>query len=120
MLPRRKRYLQSSPKRTKPFREYSMTLLSVASPAVQTAAEIRQAGGEAIVVPGDVTAPDFPDRIVRATVDKFGGIDIIVNNAGTHSPPPQLKLLSKQALRTVNTKQRCCRLHLGWGDPQDH
>lgn len=42
----------------------------------QTAAEIQQAGGEAIVVAGDVTAADFPERTVKATVEKFGGIQI--------------------------------------------
>src|SRR5947207_1479687 len=31
---------------------------------------------------GDLTAPDFPQRLVNATVDQFGSIDIIVNNAG--------------------------------------
>lgn len=52
---------------------------------MQTAAEIKQAGGEAIVVPGDVTAEDFPGRIVKETVKQFGGIDIIINNAGRGS-----------------------------------
>ena len=33
-------------------------------------------------VPGDVTAPDFPQRLVETAIEKFGSIDIIVNNAG--------------------------------------
>ena len=32
---------------------------------------------------GDVTAEDFPKKIVQATVDKYGRIDILINNAGT-------------------------------------
>jgi 3-oxoacyl-[acyl-carrier protein] reductase len=51
-------------------------------PAEQTAALITAAGGEAISVPGDVTAPGFPDLIVNTAVEKLGGLDIIVNNAG--------------------------------------
>lgn len=52
------------------------------NPAEETAAAIRSAGGKAIVVPGDVTDPAFPAQLIKATLDAFGGIDIIVNNAG--------------------------------------
>src|SRR5574340_493783 len=52
------------------------------APAEETAAAIRTAGGKAIVVAGDVTDPAFPARLIQATLDAFGGIDIIVNNAG--------------------------------------
>ena len=51
-------------------------------PAGQTVGAILAAGGQAASVPGDVTDPTFPDRIVNAAVEKFGGLDIIVNNAG--------------------------------------
>src|SRR5260370_38077022 len=46
------------------------------------AANIRQAGGNGSVVAGDVTDPAFPAQLIKATLDAFGGIDIIVNNAG--------------------------------------
>jgi 3-oxoacyl-[acyl-carrier protein] reductase len=52
------------------------------APAEETAANIRDAGGNAIVVAGDVTDPSFPAQLIKATLDAFGGIDIIVNNAG--------------------------------------
>jgi len=45
-------------------------------------AEIKNAGGEAIAVVGDVGADDFPKKIVDATVNQYGGINHIVNNAG--------------------------------------
>lgn len=53
-----------------------------AEPAEEVAAAIRSAGGEAVVCPGSVTANGFADRFVAAAVDRFGGVDIIVNNAG--------------------------------------
>ena len=53
-----------------------------AAPAEETAAAIRNAGGTAIVVAGDVTSPEFPAQLVKSTLDAFGGLDIIVNNAG--------------------------------------
>ena len=52
------------------------------APAEETAAAIRNAGSKAIVVAGDVTDPAFPAQLIKATLDAFGGIDIIVNNAG--------------------------------------
>jgi len=51
-------------------------------PAGQTVADIVAAGGEAIACCGSVTAPDFAERFVHAAIDGFGGLDIIVNNAG--------------------------------------
>ena len=51
-------------------------------PAEAVVAEIKAAGGEAIAVPGDVTAPDFPDQLLRAAVDAYGKINVLVNNAG--------------------------------------
>ena len=53
-----------------------------AGPADETIAKIRALGSEARSCIGDVTAPDFGTRIVKDTLDAFGGIDIIVNNAG--------------------------------------
>src|SRR5712675_463928 len=52
------------------------------APAEETAAAIRNAGGKAVVVAGDVTDPAFPAQLIKATLDAYGGIDIIVNNAG--------------------------------------
>jgi len=53
-----------------------------ATKSEKVAEEIRKAGGEAISVAGDVTDPAFPDRIVKATIEKFGYLNHIVNNAG--------------------------------------
>lgn len=50
--------------------------------AERTADAVRATGGTAMVVAGDVTASDFPDRLVESALSGFGGIDIIVNNAG--------------------------------------
>jgi 3-oxoacyl-[acyl-carrier protein] reductase len=52
------------------------------APASETESAIRQSGGRAAHLAGDVTAPDFPQKLVDATLAAFGGIDIIVNNAG--------------------------------------
>ncbi len=51
-------------------------------PARETVAEIAARGGEAVACIGSVTAPGFAERFVNAALDAFGGIDVIVNNAG--------------------------------------
>jgi len=51
-------------------------------PAEETIAKIRALGSNAASCLGDVTTPDFGARIVKAALEEFGGIDIIVNNAG--------------------------------------
>ena len=50
--------------------------------AEATAKEIGDAGGRAVVCAGSVTDPEFPDRLVRTAAENFGGIDVLVNNAG--------------------------------------
>jgi 3-oxoacyl-[acyl-carrier protein] reductase len=51
-------------------------------PLFETGALIDSAGGTAKALPGDLTQPDFPQKLVDFTVNGFGSIDIIVNNAG--------------------------------------
>ena len=50
------------------------------------AAEIKAAGGEAIVVQCDVTSTQACDKAAQATKDAFGRIDILVNVAGGSGP----------------------------------
>ncbi len=50
--------------------------------ANETVEAIRAVGSDAIAVIGSVVEKDFGDRFVRAAIDVFGGVDIIVNNAG--------------------------------------
>jgi len=44
--------------------------------------EIKSAGGDAIAVGGDVGADDFPEKVLTATIKKYGHLNHIVNNAG--------------------------------------
>ena len=50
--------------------------------ADEAAEEVRSLGGEATVVAGDVGERATADAMVAAAVDGFGGLDIVVNNAG--------------------------------------
>jgi 3-oxoacyl-[acyl-carrier protein] reductase len=53
-----------------------------AEPAKETVSAIENAGGRATACVGSVTEDGFADRFVQTAVDTFGGLDIIVNNAG--------------------------------------
>lgn len=53
-----------------------------ATPAQQTVADIIAAGGQAVACVGSVTEADFAERFVATAIDTYGGLDIIVNNAG--------------------------------------
>jgi 3-oxoacyl-[acyl-carrier protein] reductase len=53
-----------------------------AAPASEAEAAIRTAGGRAASCAGSITQPDFPQKLVDATIAAFDGLDIIVNNAG--------------------------------------
>lgn len=50
--------------------------------AAEAVAEIEAGGGRAVSCVGDVTGADFGDRIVGMALERFGGLDIIVSNAG--------------------------------------
>ena len=43
---------------------------------------IERTGGEASAVPGDVTEPAMPQRLVAEAMERFGKLNVLVNNAG--------------------------------------
>lgn len=51
-----------------------------------TAVAIRDAGGEALAVHADVRESVDVERLRAATVDGFGGVDVLVNNVGHYLP----------------------------------
>jgi NAD(P)-dependent dehydrogenase (short-subunit alcohol dehydrogenase family) len=52
------------------------------TPAEEVVNEIRELGGEAIANGDDVSDWDGAGRLIQAAIDTFGGLDVIVNNAG--------------------------------------
>lgn len=50
--------------------------------AMETARQINDAGGEAMVVQADVTEREHIRRLVAKTVDKWNRVDVLVNSAG--------------------------------------
>jgi NAD(P)-dependent dehydrogenase (short-subunit alcohol dehydrogenase family) len=52
----------------------------------QTADEIVAAGGEALALPTDVRDPEAVERATTTVAERFGGVDVLVNNAGGTFP----------------------------------
>lgn len=56
------------------------------TPADEVVAEIRDAGGDAIADTSDISRFDGGERAVQAALDRWGRIDVVVNNAGIGRP----------------------------------
>jgi NAD(P)-dependent dehydrogenase (short-subunit alcohol dehydrogenase family) len=57
-----------------------------AEPGAATADAITAAGGEALFVATDVSQPDSVAAAVEATLQRFGGLQVLYNNAGGATP----------------------------------
>jgi meso-butanediol dehydrogenase / (S,S)-butanediol dehydrogenase / diacetyl reductase len=76
-----------------------------AEPLGAVAGQIEADGGSAHVVVGDVGAPADADRCVAEAVATFGGLDVLVNNAGTMPPGqtlPEMELETWDAVMRTN------------------
>lgn len=68
---------------------------TTANPAEEVAAEIREAGGQAVANMDSVATWDGAQSVVASSIDAFGRIDCVVNNAGIlrdvmfHKMPPE-------------------------------
>ncbi len=70
------------------------------------AAELTAGGGKALAVTTDVTHSDQVKRLVDTAVERYGHVDVMINNAGLmpHSPLERLKLDDWNRMIDVNVK----------------
>jgi NAD(P)-dependent dehydrogenase (short-subunit alcohol dehydrogenase family) len=72
--------------------------------AKETKAEVEKNGRSCILIDGDVGDPDFCRRCVDQVVQKFGKIDVLVNNAGEQHSWGSIEEVTHQQLeRTFKT-----------------
>ncbi|MGV9675559.1 SDR family oxidoreductase [Nocardia sp. NPDC003482] len=70
------------------------------------AAELERAGGRVLSFVGDIRFDDQVEAAVRQTVDRFGGIDIVVNNASAIdlSPTAELTMKKYDLMQDINCR----------------
>ncbi|MCL4122574.1 UNVERIFIED_CONTAM: hypothetical protein GTU68_043327 [Idotea baltica] len=91
--------------------------------ADETVAAIKSAGGEALAVQADLNTQDGVDRLVDATVRAFGGVDVLVNNAGgliARKTIAEMELTHWEAVMTLNVTStfmmtKACLAHMKSG-----
>ena len=67
----------------------AVTLVSRSTSELETlAGEIDAEGGRSLVCAGDLREPGFCDQVVAAGVKAYGGLDVLVNNAGVGGSAP--------------------------------
>jgi NAD(P)-dependent dehydrogenase (short-subunit alcohol dehydrogenase family) len=70
--------------------------------AQAVADEIEAAGGRAIAVGADVSRPEDVTSMTQATVEAFGGVDVLINNAGVRVIVPFLEQTLEQWQRLID------------------
>ncbi len=70
------------------------------------AAEVEEAGGQSLAVVGDVRRDEDVEGAVAAAVERFGGIDVVVNNASAIdlSPARELSMKKYDLMADINAR----------------
>ncbi|AZA73689.1 SDR family oxidoreductase [Chryseobacterium indoltheticum] len=69
--------------------------------AEKTQKEILAFGNGCIIMKGDINENDFCEKAGKEVVEKFGRIDILINNAGTQTPQDDISKLKEEDIRTT-------------------
>ena len=76
---------------------------SSATAAEEVVGAIQSAGGEALAVQADVSTFEAAQTLIKATLDAFGQLDIVVNNAGTTRDTLLMMMKEEQWDVVINT-----------------
>ncbi len=85
-----------------------------AEPLLAVAKKIEEAGGEVLAIPSDISKVEDAKKVVALTLEKFGKIDILINNAGVLDEG--LKAIDKftdddmNRVIDINTKGTMCMM----------
>ncbi len=84
--------------------DVAIVYLSENEDAEETRRAVENEGRRAILIPGDVTDPDFCREAVERAVDEFGRLDVLVNNAAFQEHAAALEDITDEQLdRTFRT-----------------
>ncbi|HEX7049822.1 MAG TPA: SDR family oxidoreductase [Longimicrobiales bacterium] len=84
--------------------DVAVVYLSEEQDAEETKTAVEHEGRRALLIPGDVTDPGFCRYAVERTIDAFGRLDILVNNAAFQQHALSLEDLTEEQFdRTIKT-----------------
>jgi NAD(P)-dependent dehydrogenase (short-subunit alcohol dehydrogenase family) len=84
--------------------DVAIVYLSEHEDAEETKAAVEKEGRRALLIPGDVTDPQFCLGAVRRTVEEFGKLDVLVNNAAFQEHAKSLEEITEEHFdRTMKT-----------------
>jgi len=100
----------------------NLVIADIDVPAAQSVCdEVQAAGREAIAVDADVTREDRVAEMVRLAVERFGRLNILINNAGIFPIRPLSQMTGEEwdRVMTINLKSvfLCCQAVV---DPMRH
>ena len=62
---------------------------------------VGELGADALAAPADLASPETPEALVAATINRFGALDLLVNNAGVIHPAMPLADFEPEDWRAV-------------------
>lgn len=77
-------------------------------PAEEVAEKISGDGAEAVAIGADVSKPDEAQRLIEETLERFGRIDVLVNNAGITIDKTMKKLTTDEWDTVVQVDLNSC------------
>jgi len=84
--------------------DVAIIYLNEGEDARETAQSVEREGRRCLAVAGDVGDPSFCETAVKQVVDRFGKVDILVNNAAEQHPKPDIGEITPEQLdRTFRT-----------------
>lgn len=84
----------------------------------ETVGEIKKAGGEAIFVHTDVSKEKDVANLIKTAVDKYGGLDILYNNAGMAAPPGLENVTEEQWYKVLDVNLKSAFLGCKYAIPE--
>jgi NAD(P)-dependent dehydrogenase (short-subunit alcohol dehydrogenase family) len=67
--------------------------------ARSTAERIEEIGQQCLLIAGDISKPAHCKKIIQQTINRFGKVDVLVNNAGVQFPQTDLSDITPQQLK---------------------
>jgi len=76
----------------------AIVFLDEVEDAEEVKTNIEKIGGQCILIPGDISDEDFCINAIQKTIEKFKGLDIVVNNSAIQYPQNSIEDITKEQL----------------------